>query len=178
LRGHTLEFNAGAGVFSKGGLDAGTRLLIETIEFPTEARLCDLGCGWGAVGCFAAAIAPAASVWMCDINLNAVVLARHNIRHNNLSRATAWCGNGLKAVASASFGAVFCNPPVRAGNVVIAELFNDAQRCLCPGGALWVVLRTAQGAKSWQRKLAAQFGNCETVAIDGGYRILKCVHKV
>ena len=174
-RGCTLEFVTGVGVFSKSGLDAGSRLLIETITFSPHARLCDLGCGWGAVGCFAAKLAPEAQVWTCDINLNAVMLASGNIRQNNLSQATAWCGNGLKAIGGPSFDAVFCNPPIRAGNAVIAELFDDAHRSLRPGGALWIVIRTAQGAKSWQRRLAELFGNCETIAIDGGYRILKCV---
>jgi 16S rRNA (guanine1207-N2)-methyltransferase len=64
---------------------------------------------------------------------------------------------------------------VRAGNQVIEKLFADAQRCLRPTGVLWVVLRTAQGAKSWRKKLETQFGQCETMAIEGGYRILKSV---
>ena len=36
------------------------------------------------------------------------------------------------------------------------------------GGHLWIVLRTAQGAKSWAKKLETQFGNCGTVAIEKG----------
>jgi 16S rRNA G1207 methylase RsmC len=42
-----------------------------------------------------------------------------------------------------------------------------------PRGALWVVIRTAQGAKSWQKRLAEQFGACETLRIESGYRILR-----
>jgi len=175
--GITLEFSTGAGVFARGGLDAGSRLLIETAlprgDWPEGAHLCDLGCGWGPVGCFAARLLPQAEVYLCDINERAVQLAAANLALHELSNARAWCGDGLDATRGDCFDAVLCNPPVRAGNAVIAKLFADAERGLRPGGVLWVVLRTAQGAKSWQKKLAAQFGACETVAIDGGYRILR-----
>ena len=176
-RGIEMQLATGAGVFSKSGLDAGSHLLIETVQFAQDARLCDLGCGWGAMGCLAAALTPASTVWMCDINLRATELARLNIRHNCLHNATVWCGDGLGAARAASFDVVLCNPPVRAGNAVIAQLFQDAQRCLEGDGVLWVVLRTAQGAKSWQARLDHQFGNCETVAIERGYRVLKSIRR-
>jgi 16S rRNA (guanine1207-N2)-methyltransferase len=92
-----------------------------------------------------------------------------------LSHATAWCGDGLSAVGDSKFDVVLCNPPVRAGNAVIAQLFEDAHRALKTGGTLWVVLRTAQGAKSWARRLEESWGNCETVTIEQGYRILRSV---
>jgi 16S rRNA (guanine1207-N2)-methyltransferase len=165
----------GAGVFSRGGLDEGSALLLETARFDSHARVLDLGCAWGAVGCATAKTAPDARVWMCDINWHATQLARRNRDSNALQNATVWCGDGTQSVRSEFFDCVLCNPPVRAGNAVIARLFDDAQRVLKTEGALWVVLRTAQGAKSWARRLEAQFGNCETVAMKSGYRILKCV---
>jgi 16S rRNA (guanine1207-N2)-methyltransferase len=54
-------------------------------------------------------------------------------------------------------------------------MFEDAHRCLATGGVLRIVIRTAQGAKSWQKRLAELFGNCETLAIESGYRVLQCV---
>ena len=179
VHGVELRCATGAGVFSKSGLDDGSRLLIETAlpgAAPLEpgARCCDLGCGWGAVACFAAALSPRARVFGCDINPRAVALACRNARENGLDNAFFWCGDGLGAARDEFFEVILCNPPVRAGNAVIARLFDGARRCLKPDGTLWVVLRTAQGAKSWQKRLAAQFGHCETAAIKGGYRILKC----
>ncbi len=170
-----LRLATGAGVFARSGLDAGSALIIETARWSGDARMLDLGCGWGAVGCFAAAFSPGCRVSMCDINHRAVALARLNLRENNLSNAAAWCGDGGAALRSECFDAVLCNPPVRAGNAVVGRLFEDARRVLKPEGALWVVLRTAQGAKSWQRRLQDMFGNCETVAMRQGYRILKSV---
>lgn len=177
VRDCQLELAAGAGVFSKGGLDAGSRLLIETVTIEQNARICDLGCGWGPVGCFMASLYPHSQVWMCDINSRAVAFARLNIEHNQLPNATAWCGNGLDAAREQTFDVILSNPPVRAGNRVIEKLFNDAFRCLKDDGTLWVVLRTAQGAKSWQKRLATHYGNCDTVDMAHGYRILKSIKR-
>jgi 16S rRNA (guanine1207-N2)-methyltransferase len=177
--GSSLPLLTGAGVFARSGLDAGSRLLIETAlhenAYPAGGRLCDLGCGWGPVGCCAARLLPQTQVLLCDINPRAAQLAALNVARNDLSNARVWCGDGLDALRAGCLDAVLCNPPVRAGNAVIGKLFADAQRCLKQDGVLWVVLRTAQGAKSWQKKLAAQFGDCRAVAIDGGYRVLQSV---
>ncbi len=175
VAGASLSMMSAPGVFARSGLDAGSRLLIETAlpQIVPDAKVCDLGCGWGPMGCIVARALPQTEVFMCDINPRAAQLAAQNASRNELANARAWCGDGLDAVRADYFNAILCNPPVRAGNAVIQKLFNDAQRCLLPEAVLWVVLRTAQGAKSWQKKLAAQFGGCETVAIDGGYRVFK-----
>jgi 16S rRNA (guanine1207-N2)-methyltransferase len=176
-RGVTLQLTSGAGVFSIGALDEGSALLIDTAQWSRDARVLDLGCGWGAVGCFVSRLSPEAQVWLCDINLRATELSRENIRANGLKSAAVWCGDGAGAARDEWFDTVLCNPPVRAGNAVIAQLFEDAHRVLKTGGVLWVVLRTAQGAKSWARRLEESWGNCETVTIEQGYRILKSVKR-
>ena len=68
---------------------------------------------------------------------------------------------------------MLCNPPIRAGNDAIAALFEDAHRALKLRGELWAVIRTAQGAKSWAKRLHDRWGNCDTVALDKGYRVLR-----
>ena len=113
-------------------------------------------------------------VFGCDINPRAVALSRRNAHENGLDNAFFWCGDGLNAARDEFFDVIRCNPPVRAGNEVIARLFHGARRSLKPDGVLWGGVATAQGAKSWQKRLAAQFGHCETAAIKGGYRILQC----
>lgn len=170
----------GHGVFARSGLDAGSRLLLETAlptlgVLPQGARLCDLGCGWGALGCFLAARLKSTPVLMCDVNARAAWLADFNARQNDLPNARVWCGHGLQAARDHSFDAVVSNPPIRAGNAVLGVLFADAHRCLKPGGELWIVIRTAQGAKSWQKRLATLFGHCETHVIKNGYRVLKAM---
>ena len=173
-----LEMATGRGVFAREGLDAGSRLLLECVlpdagVLPEGARVCDLGCGWGALGCFLAAHNRSTPVVMVDINARAAWLAQFNARQNQLDNAHVWCGNGLTATRDECFDLIACNPPIRAGNAVISELFDGAHRTLKSGGVLWAVIRTAQGAKSWQKRLENLFGNCETVLIKNGYRILK-----
>lgn len=175
----TLNMATGNGVFAKKGLDEGSRLLLETVlpitqQLPPGAHIADLGCGWGAMGCLLAAKNAQTTVFMSDINARAAWLAHYNARQNNLENIHVFCGDGLSAVRPGHFDLIVCNPPIRAGNAVIQTLFDDAYRCLKPNGQLWSVIRTAQGAKSWQKKLAAQFGNCQIVAIESGYRILQC----
>jgi 16S rRNA (guanine1207-N2)-methyltransferase len=180
LAGVSLEMATGNGVFAKKGLDEGSRLLLKTAlptvqQLPPRARIGDLGCGWGAMGCLLAAKCPTSIVTMSDVNARAAWLAQYNAKQNNLENTHVFCGDGLSAVEDSHFNLIVCNPPIRAGNAVIQTLFDDAYRCLKTQGQLWVVIRTAQGAKSWQKKLEAQFGNCETVIIESGYRILQCV---
>jgi 16S rRNA (guanine1207-N2)-methyltransferase len=179
VAGITLSMATGDGVFSKDRLDAGSRILLHTTlerkELRAARRICDLGCGWGALGCFLAAHFRDAQISMCDINARAAFLAAFNARQNQLENARVWCGDGLAAARAEYFDLIVCNPPIRAGNATISRMFRDAQRCLRAGGVLCVVIRTAQGAKSWQKRLAELFGDCETLAIESGYRVLKCV---
>ncbi len=172
-----LQFLTGAGTFSKSSLDEGSALLVEILiqqgDFPDAARVCDLGCGWGAVGALWAKTHPAHSVYSLDINPRAVQLAGLNFAHNEIENAVAWCGDGLGAARTEFFDCVAFNPPIRAGNQVIERLFRDAHGSLKAGGQLWAVIRTSQGAKTWAKKLETLFGSCETVEMRGGYRILK-----
>lgn len=174
-RGSQLRMQTSVGTFSRSGLDEGSAILLERCEIAPGSRVLDLGCGWGAVGCVVADSVAESFVAMCDVNLRAAHLALENARINGLRNIVAWCGDGANAAAGETFDVVLLNPPVRAGNDVMQKLFNDAQRVLKSGGSLWIVLRTAQGAKSWQKRLEEQWGNCQTVEIDKGYRIFQCV---
>ncbi len=177
LRGLQLQFLTGANTFSKSALDEGSQLLVETLwkhgDFPDNARVCDLGCGWGAVGALWAKSHPQHLVFALDVNPRAVQLVGLNFERNEIPNAAAWCGDGLGAVRDQFFDVVAFNPPIRAGNQTIERLFRDAHRTLKPNGELWAVIRTAQGAKTWAKKLEVLFGLCETVEMHGGYRILK-----
>ena len=172
-----MQFATARGVFSREGVDEGTRILLHhwLAQAPPEfsGQVADLGCGWGAVAAFVAARFPQSRVWAVDVNPRAAQLTAHNLNRNDLTNASAWSGDGLRAARRDWFDDVLCNPPIRAGNAAIAQLFDDARGALKLRGELWVVIRTAQGAKSWAKRLQQSWGNCETVALDKGYRVLR-----
>jgi 16S rRNA (guanine1207-N2)-methyltransferase len=125
-------------------------------------------------GAFCAARWPQSKVFAVDVNPRAVQLADLNRRRNDLANVFASCGDGFSAFEVNTLDSVAVNPPVRAGNAVIEKVVRRRIPTLRDGGELYVVLRTAQGAKSWQKRLAAQFGECRTLEMRAGYRILHC----
>lgn len=58
LRGKSFRFTSDAGVFSKGDIDYGSRVLIEAMDIPDGSAVLDVGCGYGPIGISAAYLAP------------------------------------------------------------------------------------------------------------------------
>ena len=92
-----LRFETDAGTFSKGHLDPGSRLLIDTVPNMT-GRCADIGCGWGAIGAALAALNPELFVEMVDVNERAVALAQKNLEANRLANARAYLSDALTGV--------------------------------------------------------------------------------
>ena len=168
--GAVLRFITDAGVFSREGLDRGTRALLEALP-PLSGRVLDLGCGWGAVGVSLAAANPALEVVMTDINRRAAELSRRNLALNS-ARATVLEGDGFEAVTGV-FDAIVTNPPIRAGKAVIYSLFRQAREYLAEGGALYVVIRKQQGAPSALKALREDYPLAEVIDRSGGYWVIR-----
>ncbi|AIQ61164.1 class I SAM-dependent methyltransferase [Paenibacillus borealis] len=173
LRGRSLRFTSDAGVFSKGDIDHGSRVLIEAMEIPDGAQVLDVGCGYGPIGISAALLAPKGHVTMIDINSRAVELARENAQHNGIRNVTVMESDVLSAVQGRTFDVVLTNPPIRAGKAVVHEIFEQAHAHLNEGGSLWIVIQKKQGAPSAAAKLESLFSDVEEVGKDKGYRIIK-----
>jgi len=171
LRGRSWTFESASGVFARRGLDAGTKLLIDTMEVGRADRVLDLGCGYGPLGVVAAGLASRGRVWLVDANQRAAALALANVRRNGLRNARVLVADGATAVASGSMDLVLTNPPIRAGRRVVGEFIEGAWRVLRPGGRFYLVARTAQGAKTLARLIGARFGEARQVAARGGYRV-------
>jgi len=173
LRGHSLRFISDAGVFSKSGIDYGSRVLIDAMEFAPDASVLDVGCGYGPIGLTAARLAPQGHVTMIDINSRAVELARENARLNGITNVTILESDLFAAVKDQAFDVVLTNPPIRAGKETVHTIFAEAWNHLRQGGQLWVVIQKKQGAPSAKAKLETLFGQVEEVTKDKGYRIFK-----
>ena len=134
-RGEKLTFRTDAGVFSRGEVDTGTRLLLEALPEEMRGEILDLGCGWGVIGISIARKWPETRVTMADVNLRALELSRENARKN---RAEVSCveSDGMAELKDRTFDAVVTNPPIRAGKQVIYQMFADAAKSMKHGGAL------------------------------------------
>ena len=75
-RGNDLVFQTDAGVFSRGEVDTGTRLLLESLPEHMDGEILDLGCGWGVIGISIAGKWPKTKVTMADVNTRALELSR------------------------------------------------------------------------------------------------------
>lgn len=170
-----MTFAADAGVFSKSGVDFGSRLLIEHADIPPGSRVLDVGCGYGPIGLAIAATVPGVHVTLIDINERAVALARENARRNGIRNVTIEVSDLFEAVGGQTFDAVLTNPPIRAGKAVVHRIFAESYDALVPGGVLWVVIQKKQGAPSAAAKLEELFGGgrVREAAREKGYRILR-----
>ncbi|MDO3412976.1 methyltransferase [Saccharibacillus sp. CPCC 101409] len=176
LRGRTIKLVTDSGVFSKGGLDYGSHVLIEALEIPEGASVLDVGCGYGPIG-IAAGLLGASRVTMLDVNERAIELAAANAAANGIAQARALQSDLLEAVAAERFDIVISNPPIRAGKETVHRLFEQAHAQLNPGGALWIVIQKKQGAPSAKAKLESLFESVEEVTKDKGYRIYKATKR-
>ncbi|MCZ8517250.1 class I SAM-dependent methyltransferase [Paenibacillus filicis] len=173
LRGRKFTFVTDAGVFSKKGVDYGSALLIETMELAGNAKVLDVGCGYGPIGLAAAALASEGEVTMVDINERALNLAKQNAERNGIRNVRILQSDKLEAVMDQSFDAVLTNPPIRAGKDTVHAIFEQAHQVLVQGGSLWVVIQKKQGAPSAWSKLESLYEQVEEVERDKGYWIIK-----
>ena len=168
----TLKLETDRGVFSKTGLDYGTRVLLENVELSSEPlKVVDMGCGYGPIGLYIAKTYPNAIVYMTDINLRAIDLAIKNSRMNQLKNVAINQGFLFEHILE-EVDIVLTNPPIRAGKQTIFTLYEQAFQKLKTGGLLYVVIQKKQGAPSTLAKLESLFGEVTILDKNKGYWIL------
>lgn len=174
LRGEKFRFQTDSGVFSKGDIDFGSRLLVETYEDSSiDGPVLDVGCGYGPIGMAIAKAFPQKEVHMVDVNTRAIELAKKNAEKNSIENVKIYESDGLSAVAENDFSAILTNPPIRAGKETIFRFYEEAYDKLKQGGSLWVVIQKKQGAPSTQEKLTELFGDCQVIDKKKGYFIFE-----
>lgn len=173
LRGRKFTFVTDAGVFSKKGVDYGSKALIAVMQFPERASVLDVGCGYGPIGLAAASMIPQGKVTMVDINERAIELSRQNAERNHIGNVDILQSDMLAEVMNRKFDVVLTNPPIRAGKETVHSIFEQACEVLNPGGSLWIVIQKKQGAPSAVAKLESLFSKVVEIGKDKGYRIIK-----
>ena len=170
--GNELMFDTDAGVFSRDGLDVGSKVLMEALP-DLHGRVLDLGCGWGAVGVSIKKKWPEIELVMTDVNQRAADLSKSNLALNRVS-AQVLQGDGFENVEG-KFDFVITNPPIRAGKQAIYGMFADAREHLNDGGELYIVIRKQQGAPSALRYLSEIYSESEVVEKEAGFWVIESI---
>lgn len=172
VNGTDMKFKTDIGVFSKGKLDRGTKVLLDFITInESDANALDLGCGYGVVGTYLAKKYQL-KVDMVDINKRAVELSKTNIDLNNVS-ANVFESDGFEKVTQ-KYDVVITNPPIRAGKKVYYKFFEDSVNFLNEDGRLLLVINKKHGALSAIKFLKTIYLAVEIVGKDKGFNVISC----
>lgn len=170
--GKKFIFYTDNGVFSKDGLDFGSRLLLETIPLEeVGGKVLDMGCGYGVFGIILNK-ATSCSTDMVDVNLRAIHLTEINIKENKNENVRVFESNTYENVDS-KYSCIVTNPPIRAGKKVVYDIVMNAKDYLEKDGKLFLVIRKEQGAKSLIVDLKKYY-NVEVLNKKKGFFIIKC----
>lgn len=173
LKEKTYTFITDSNVFSKGTVDFGSRVLIETFTADNlpEGAILDVGCGYGPIG-LSLAFDTGREVEMVDINERAVELAKENAELNKIDHVAIYTSFIYESVENNQFAAIVSNPPIRAGKEVVHTIISGSHAKLVKGGTLTIVIQKKQGAPSAKAKMEEIFGNAEIVKKEKGYFII------
>lgn len=166
----TLDMITDAGVFSRGRLDKGTRVLLR--HGPDDVRdgpVLDLGCGWGPVALTLALERPSATVWAVDVNSRALDLTRRNA---SAAGATVRACRPDEVPADVRFAEIWSNPPIRSGKEALHTLLLDWLPRLDDGGRAVLVVSKNLGSDSLARWLIEQGWPTSRLSSHAGFRVL------
>ncbi|MDI6737667.1 MAG: methyltransferase [Nanoarchaeota archaeon] len=172
VRGFEVCLKLGSGTFASKRIDAGSKLLAESMRIGKHDAVLDLGCGTGLIGVIASKITNNAVV-MTDVNERACLLAKENVKE--FQNAEALCGDMYEPVKGRLFDAILLNPPQTAGKSVCFKMIEKAGDFLNKGGSLQMVARRNKGGETLAGHMKEVFGNVESIAKKGGYRVYMSV---
>jgi 16S rRNA (guanine1207-N2)-methyltransferase len=157
------------GVFAKGLLDDGTRLLLDALpKLEPATRVLDYASGSGVIGMGLLQATPTLSLTLIDADAICIEAAKANLPH-----ATCHIGASLSALPeSEPFDIIVANPPYHDGKArsmsVIQTLIRDAPGRLADGAALWLVVQRQVNVSAC---LAEHLDTPECVAENRRFRV-------
>lgn len=155
INDNSFELLTDNGVFSKKGLDFGTRTLLENLEIDKiKGNVLDFGCGYGPIGIYVKLMTNA-DVDMIDVNERAISLAKKNASLNNAD--VSIFQSDIYSDVSKKYDYIISNPPIRVGKEILYKILFGAKEHLKENGELWIVINKDQGAKSVMKDLEKEY---------------------
>ena len=169
IENNSFIFSTDNGVFSKGELDFGTKLLIKNLlKKNLVGSVLDLGCGYGPIGIVLKKVRNV-DVTMIDINKRAVHLTKMNAKKNNVL-INAFVSDGYENIKE-KFNYIVSNPPIRIGKKNLYKLLIDGKEFLKDDGEIFIVVRKEQGALSLIKDMSVYY-NVKTIDKEKGFLII------
>ena len=179
LEGTRYKIVNHANVFSRESLDIGTRFFLQHLPISENYKtIVDLGCGNGIVGIIAAEKNPQAELIFLDESYMAVASAKENFQFAfaDTRKAHFQVNDCLTGIAEDSADLILNNPPFHqqhaVGDEIAWQMFKQSKQVLKDKGELWVI---GNRHLNYHIKLKKLFGNCETIASNKKFVILKSV---
>lgn len=158
------------GVFSKKGLDFGTRTLLESLPInEINGEILDFGCGYGPIGIYISKLTNS-NVDMIDINERSLNLAIKNAKLNNVN-VNIFKSNIYENITK-KYNYIISNPPIRVGKEILYKILFEAKNYLLEDGEMWIVINKNQGAKSLCKDLEKEY-KVEIINKNKGFYIIK-----
>lgn len=159
IKGENFTFITDNGVFSKKGLDFGTRSLLENIPIDNiNGDVLDFGCGYGPIGIYISKNTKS-NVDMIDINERAINLARKNALLNEVN--VNIFKSDIYENVDKKYDYIITNPPIRVGKEILYKILFGAENYLKDNGIMYLVVNKDQGAKSLIKDLKNVYKNVE-----------------
>ena len=116
------------GVFSKKGLDFGTRTLLETLKIDEiKGNVLDFGCGYGPIGIYIKTNTNSC-VDMVDINKRSIHLAKENAKINKAD--VNIFESNIYSNVTKKYDYIITNPPIRVGKKILYQILFEAKEHL------------------------------------------------
>ncbi|MDO4962758.1 MAG: methyltransferase [bacterium] len=171
LFGNIYTFKTDNNVFSKKGLDFGTRTLLESINLKNiKGDVLDFGCGYGPIGIIIKSNTNS-NVDMIDINERALNLARKNAKINNVD--VNIFESDIYNNISKKYDYIITNPPIRVGKKILYEILIKAKDYLKEKGHLMFVINKDQGAKSAIKDIESYY-KIKIINKNKGFYVIDC----